>query len=118
MGEEHQNDQKNCGYISPEELRRSGMCNPIRMDISSTCRLGNRRLVCRSAEDDLRKLFASSFLQKDKNPLTHSRSYKYDACQEIRTATHESSDVSTGEIPKLPVGSAEMVQAVKGVEVF
>ena len=103
VGEEYQHDQKNHGEISPGELRRSGTYYPIRMDISSTRHPGHRRLVCRSGEDDLRKLFASYFLRRDENPLPHRRSSKYNAGQEIRTGTPESSDVITGEVLKLHV---------------
>ena len=63
--------------------------------------LGRRRLVRRSGEEYLRNLFASSFLQKDENPLPRHTISKYDAGQGIRTGTHESSDVSSGEILKL-----------------
>ena len=48
-----------------------------------------------------RKPLASYFLRKDENPLPHSRSSKYDAGQEIRTGTPESSDVRLGEVLKL-----------------
>ena len=71
------------------------------MYISSTRHLGHRILVCGSGEDDLRNIFASSFLRKDENPLPRCRNCKYDVGQEIRTGTPESSDVSTGEVIKL-----------------
>ena len=61
------------------------------------------RLVRVSEEDDLQNLFAPYFLWKDENPLPHCRSYKYDDGQEIRTGTHESIDVSSGEVLKLHV---------------
>ena len=104
LGEKHQNDQLNRGEISTGELRHSGMCNPIRVDISRTHHLVHGRRVRGSGENDLGNLFTSSFLQKDENPLTHRRSSKYDPGQKIRTGTPESSDVSTGEIPKLQEG--------------
>ena len=69
VGEEYQHDQRNRGEISPGELRLSGTCNPIRIDFFSTRHLGHRRLVRGSGEDDSINLFASSFLQKDENPL-------------------------------------------------
>ena len=80
------------------------MCDPIIVDIYTTCHLGHRGRVRGSRENDPGNLFASSFLRKYKNPLTHSRSYKYDAGQKIRNGNPESSDVSTGEIPNILVG--------------
>ena len=67
------------------------------------CHLGHGRRVHGSGENDLGNLFSSYFLQKDKNPLTHRRSSKYNDGQEIRTGTPESSEVSKGELLKLPV---------------
>ena len=61
----------------------------------------HRRRIRGSGEDDSRKLFALSFLRKYKNPLPRRRISKYDAGQEIRTGTPESSDVITGEVLKL-----------------
>ena len=101
VGEEYQNDQKKRGEISPRELRHSGTCNPIIMDISSTRHLVHGRRVCRSGDDDLINLFASYFIQKDENPLPRHRISKYNAGQEILTGTPESSDVITGEVLKL-----------------
>ena len=98
VGEEYQHYKKNRGEISPGELLRSGTYDPIRMDISSTRHPGHRRIVCRSGEDDLRKLFASSFLWKEENPLSRCGSSKYYAGQEIRTGTPEFSEVSSGEV--------------------
>ena len=43
--------------------------------------------------------FASYFLHKDKIHLTHHRSSKYDAGQEIRIGTPEYSDVSKTKVP-------------------
>ena len=74
------------------------------MDISSTRHLGHGRRVRGSGEDDSGNIFASSFLWKYENVLTHRSSSKYDAGQEIRTGTPESSDVITVEVLKLPVG--------------
>ena len=54
-------------------------------------------------EDDLGKLFASSFIRKDENPLPFHRISKYNAGQESRTGTPESSDVISGELLKLHV---------------
>ena len=71
------------------------------MDISSTRHLGHRRLVRGSGEGDLGNLFASYFLRKDENPLSCSRSSKYDSGQEIRIGTPESSDVRSREVFKL-----------------
>ena len=93
--------RKKHGEISPGELRRSGTYDPIRMDISSTRHPGHRRLVCRSGEDDLRKRFASPFLWKEENPLPRCGRSTYDAGQEIRTGTPESSEVRSGEVLKI-----------------
>ena len=71
------------------------------MDISSTCHLVHRRLVCGSGEDNSRKLFALSFLQKYENPFPRCSRSKYNAGQESRTGTPESSDVISGEVLKL-----------------
>ena len=76
------------------------MCNPIRVDISTKHPLGHGVCVCGSGENNPGNLFALSVPQKDKNPLTHNRSSKYDAGQEIRTGTPESSDVIIGEVLK------------------
>ena len=100
MGEKHQYYQQNRGEIFPGELGRSGTCNTIRVDISTTRHLGHMGRVRRSGENNSVNHFASSFLRKDENPLTHSRISKYDASQQIRTVTSESSDVIKGEIPK------------------
>ena len=48
--------------------------------------------------------FSFSFLRKDKNPLTRLRKSKYDDDQGGQTWPHESSDISEGEISKLPAG--------------
>ena len=74
------------------------------MDIYLTRHLGHGRRVCGFGENDSGNIFASSFLRKDKNPLTHRKSSKYYAGQEIWTETPESSDVSIGELIKLPAG--------------
>ena len=74
------------------------------MDISTTRHLGYGRCVRGSGENDSGNLFASSFLQKDEKLLTHRRNSKYDADQGGSTGPHESSDVSSGEIPKLSAG--------------
>ena len=76
VGEEHQYDQQKRGEISPGELRHSGMCNTIREDISTTRHLGHIRRVLGSGENDSGDLFASSYLLKDQNHLTHFRSSK------------------------------------------
>ena len=101
VGEEYQHNEKNIKEIFPGELRRSGTCNQIRIDISSTRHLGHRILVRGSGEYYSQNLFASSFLRKDKNPLPRRRSFKYDAGQEIRTGTTESSDARSVEVLKL-----------------
>ena len=62
--------------------------------------LGHGGCVCGSGEYGSGNLFASSFLQKDKNPLTNCRRYKYDADQDGRTGTPESSGVSKVKVPK------------------
>ena len=55
-------------------------------------------------EEMIWKHFASSFLWKYKNPLTHCRNSKYDAYQYGLRWTPESSGVIKVEIPKLSVG--------------
>ena len=80
------------------------MCNRTRVDISATRHLGNGGCYCESSEDASGKLFASYFLRKEKNPLTHRRSSKYDVGQEIRTGTTESSDIGEVTIPKFSAG--------------
>ena len=66
------------------------------MDISVTRHLGHEGCVLGSGEDNLGELFASPFLRKDKNPLAHIRSSKYNADQDRRTGVPESSDVIKG----------------------
>ena len=112
VGEEHQNGKINCGEISPGELRHSVTCSPIRMDISSTRHLVHRIHLRGSGGNDSGNLFASSFLQKDENPLPNSRNSKYNAGQESRTGTPEFSDISTVEVLKIPAGSVELVRYV------
>ena len=104
MGEEHWHVQKKRGGISPGELLHSGTHNPIRMDISTTRRLGHGRCIFGSGKNDPGNLFASYFLQKYKIPLTHLRISKYYAGQEIRIGTPESSDVRKVKIPKFSAG--------------
>ena len=58
----------------------------------------------RIGEDYSGKLFALSFLWKDKNPFTHRRNSKYDDDQDGHTGTPESIEISKGEIPKLSAG--------------
>ena len=58
-----------------------------------------------SGEDDPGNTSTLSFIQE--KPLTHLRKSKYDDDQGGQTWTHESSDISEGEIPKLPVGKWE-----------
>ena len=74
------------------------------MDISTARHLGHRGFLRGSGENDLGNLFFSSFLRKDKNPLTHSRNSNYDVDEGGRTWPPESSDVRKGEMPKLPAG--------------
>ena len=100
VGEDNWHDQKNCREISPGELRCGGTRNPIRVDISTTRHLGYRGRIFWIGEYDTGNLFASSFLRKDKIPLTHRRRSKYDASQEIRIGDPESSDISKIEVPK------------------
>ena len=104
VGEEYQHNQQKRGEISPGELRHSGTCNLTRIYIFSTRHLGQRRRVRRSGEDDSGNLFSSSFLQKYENRLPCRRSSKYDAVQEIRTGTPESSDIGTREVIKFHEG--------------
>ena len=84
----------------------------------STRRLGHVICVRRSDKNDSGKLFASSYLQKNENPLSCRGSSKYDASQESRTGNPESSDVSTEEVLNFPVGSAKLVQALMGGGAF
>ena len=95
VGKEYQNDQQKRREISPGELRRSGTCNPIKMDILSTRHLEHRRIVRGSIEDDSRKCFALSFLLKDENSFPVVRALS------IRIGNPESSDISSGEVLKL-----------------
>ena len=74
------------------------------MDISATRHLGHRRCVLGSGEDALEIFFASYFLWKDKTPLTHSRSSKYNADQEIMTGAPEYSETRKFKISKLSAG--------------
>ena len=104
VGVEHLHDQKNCRKISPRNLCRGGTRNPIRVDISTTRHLGHRGRVCRSGENDSGNRFSSSFLRKEKTPLNNHRISKYNTVQESQTGTPEFSNVSKGEIPKLPEG--------------
>ena len=92
--EERYHNQKNCGEISPEELHLCGTCKPIKVDVSTTHHLGNGGCVRGSGENDSGNLFALSFLQKDENPLTYCRNYKYDSNQGGCTGPPEPSDVS------------------------
>ena len=87
-------EQKNRREISPGELLRGGMNNPIRVDIYTTRHLGHRGCIHRSGEDTPGNIFASYYLWKEKTPLTHHRSSKYDTGQEIHIGTPEASDVS------------------------
>ena len=104
MGDKHQHNTQNHGGIYPVELCRSGTCNPIRLDISSTCQLGHGRRIRGSGKNILRNFFASYFVQKDERPLPHFRISKYNAGQEIRNGTPEPSDVSTVELLKISEG--------------
>ena len=63
---------------------------------------GYRGRICRSVGYSL--VFFSYFLLKDKIPLTHRRSSKYYAGQEIRIGPPESSGVRKREIPKSAMG--------------
>ena len=83
VGEEHLQDQKNREEVSPGELCRGGMRNPIIVDVYTTRHLVHSGYVRGSVEDALGNLFVSYSLWKDKIPLTHRRSSKYDARQEI-----------------------------------
>ena len=77
VGEEHLHDQQKHGEMSPGELLRGGTRDPIRVDISTTRHLGYGGRIFGSGVDDPGKKFASSFLRKDKIPLTHRRIYNY-----------------------------------------
>ena len=54
----------------------------------------------RKKQNDPGNFFASSFLRREKKPLTHYRSSKYDAGQKIKVETPESSDVRKRKVPK------------------
>ena len=104
IGEEHWQDQKNHGQISPGELRRGGIRYPIRVDIYKKVRhLGHLVCVCGSREDATGNPFFLIFYSK-KTPLTHSGRYKYDASQKHRIGNTESGDVCKGKVPKFSVG--------------
>ena len=87
-----------------EKKHHSGTWNQIRVDLSSAHHLGNGRRVRGSGENNLGNLFASSFILKDENPLSHRRISKYDAGQETRNGTPEPSDFGIGEVLKFPAG--------------
>ena len=61
--------------------------------------------VCRSEENYLGNLFASSSLQKDENLLTHCRNSMYNYDEVGWTWLPVSSDVSEVEISLLPAGN-------------
>ena len=77
MGEEHQHDKQNSELISPGDLRKSGMFNPIIMDIYSRRHLGHMRRLRGSAENESEKRFALSFIRKNGNPILSCRSFEY-----------------------------------------
>ena len=66
VGEEHQHNQRKCGEKSPGELRCSGTCNPIRVDILSMHNLGHGRRVCGSGENYLGNLLPHLFFRNTK----------------------------------------------------
>ena len=84
--------------ISPGELHRGCTHDPVRVNISTTRHHGYRGLICRSGADYLGNLLASYLIRKDKIPFTHYRSFNYDAVQEIRIGTPESSDTREQEV--------------------
>ena len=100
VGAEHPHNHRDRGEITPGKLRRGGTWYPIGVDISTTCHKEYRRRIYGSVEDNSGKLFASNFLLKVKNSLTHCRTSKHDAGQEIRPGPPESSDVREQEVPK------------------
>ena len=114
MGEEHQNDQKNCGYISPEELRLSGTRNPIIVNISTVCYLVRRVCVRGSVGNDLGYHFALSFLRKEKNlsPIVGALSTMPVKKSELGLLNTVTS--SQEKYLSYQRGSAELVQAVTG----
>ena len=72
------------------------MFNPIRVYISTTRHPGHGGGVRGGGENYSGNLFASSFLWKDKNPLTHCRNSKYNDNQYGWTWNPKSSDVREG----------------------
>ena len=66
MGEENLYDLRNHGEISQGRLYRSGMRDPIRVDISTTAHRGYGRRACTSGVNDSGNIFALSFLWKEK----------------------------------------------------
>ena len=52
--------------MSPEELRRGGTCNPIKVDISTTLHLGHGRRVHGSGGNDLETFLPRLFFGKTK----------------------------------------------------
>ena len=84
----------------------------------TTHHLGHRGRVCGSGENDSGILFVLSLIHKYENPLTHPTTSKYDDGQENRNGTPESSDVSTREIPKNPVGEHETYSGRDGERVI
>ena len=100
MGAENLHDQKNRKEIYPGKLRRGGTCDPIGVEIYTTCHKEYGRSVCGSGENDLGNLFSLPFLRIDKIPLTYSRISKYDAGKKMRPEPHEPCDFREQEIPK------------------
>ena len=74
------------------------------MDVSKTRHLGNGGCVRGSGEYSKGDLFASSFLRKDKNHLTHCSISKYNDGQETRMENPELSGTSKGKVPTLSAG--------------
>ena len=70
IGDEIFNNQKNCGEISSGELRCSGMRNPTRVDISTTCYLGYGGGVFSRVEKMIRETFLLRLFSGKSSPLS------------------------------------------------
>ena len=69
MVAEHLHNRQKRREVLPRELRRGGMHDPIRVDISTTRHHRYRGCVCGSGEDDSENFLSHLLFVKTKSPL-------------------------------------------------
>ena len=118
MGTEHSHDKQNSGELPPRKLRRSGTCNPIRVDIFTTHHKKYGMRIRRHREASSGNLFSVHFLQKIKISHTPRSNSKFDSGQEGRTGPPKYRNVWKQKIRSPWYPRTELIWNVTGESEF